>query len=378
MIHGGLARAVWLAATLLAAPAASAETGPVQLAEEAIARIEAASASLEAAEGARDRVRALTETVQAYEEGLAALRAGMRQAAREERILSAVLEAREVEVAQFIGALAAMGRAPAPLLLLHPAGPLGTARSGMLASEIAPEIDARAEELRNELRQLAVLRALQESAAESLQSGMQGVQDARTALSRAMAERTDLPRRFTADPEAMRQLLETADSLESFAAGLTSLGPAGAGADDFLALKGALTPPVQSILLRGFNEPDAAGVARPGWLLATRPGALVTAPAEGTIRYLGPLLDYGNVMILEPADGILLVLAGLGIVYGAPGDVVQAGAPLGLMGGAPAGEFVAEAQVGGGAERSETLYMELRQGEVPVDPAAWFAPIQGD
>ena len=53
-------------------------------------------------------------------------------------------------------------------------------------------------------------------------------------------------------------------------------------------------------MLRGMNEADAAGIKRPGIILATRPGALVNAPTAATIRYVGPLLDYGNVMILEP------------------------------------------------------------------------------
>jgi septal ring factor EnvC (AmiA/AmiB activator) len=36
------------------------------------------------------------------------------------------------------------------------------------------------------------------------------------------------------------------------------------------------------------------------------------------------------------------------------------------------GDFGQVAQQGGGAARSETLYMELRQGKTPVDPAEWF------
>ncbi|NDR57802.1 murein hydrolase activator EnvC family protein [Aliiruegeria sabulilitoris] len=367
-----------LAASLLFAGAAGAQTDLSDLAERAASQLADAARSLEAAEGARDRVRALTATVQAYEEGLSALRAGMRQAASEERVQTAVLAAREEDVARLLGALTAIEGSPAPLLLLHPSGPLGTARSGMMMSEITPELMAEADALRTELQKLAVLRALQESARDSLLDGMRGAQDARTALSQAMADRTDLPMRFTADPERMRQLTQTAASMDDFATGLKQIGPGIADVTGFEDQKGTLPLPVQSVLLRGYDEADAAGVARPGLLLATRPGALVTAPWDGTIRYVGPLLDYGNVIILEPADGILLVLAGLGIVYGKPGGVVQAGDALGLMGGAADEEFLAGNQVGGGTERSETLYMELRQGELPVDPAEWFAPTKGD
>jgi murein hydrolase activator len=62
-------------------------------------------------------------------------------------------------------------------------------------------------------------------------------------------------------------------------------------------------------------------------------------------------------------------------VYGEVGEVVAQGAPLGLMGGGEptADEFLATAENGSGARETETLYIELRQGTAPVDPAEWFA-----
>ena len=56
-------------------------------------------------------------------------------------------------------------------------------------------------------------------------------------------------------------------------------------------------------------------------------GAVVTTPWAATIRYRGPLLDYGNVMIVEPARGYLLVVAGLSEVFGETGDVLAAACP---------------------------------------------------
>lgn len=126
-------------------------------------------------------------------------------------------------------------------------------------------------------------------------------------------------------------------------------------------------------------EADAAGLTRPGILLATRPHALVTTPAAATVRYRGPLLDYGNVMILEPQAGLLLVLAGLDQVFGAPGEVLPAGSPVGLMGGQEpqAGTIVVQSGEGAGNTRSETLYIEVRENNQPVDPALWFAMQEG-
>ena len=86
-------------------------------------------------------------------------------------------------------------------------------------------------------------------------------------------------------------------------------------------------------VLRAVGAADAAGVERPGIVVAAAPRALVVSPAAATIRYAGPLLDYGLVSILEPQSGLLIVLAGLGTVYGRIGEVLPEGAPVGLHAG---------------------------------------------
>jgi len=62
-------------------------------------------------------------------------------------------------------------------------------------------------------------------------------------------------------------------------------------------------------------------------------------------------------------------------LYGEVGEVVAAEAPLGLMGGPrkATAEFMAGSPDGSGGRGTETLYMELRQGALPVDPIPWFA-----
>ncbi len=358
-----------------AAAPARAQDDPAALARAAMAEIEAAAAAQAAASGRRDRVAALAETVRAYESGLAALRAGLRRASRAEARLAADLEGRSAEVSRLLGALAGIGRAPPALTLVHPAGPVGTARAAMVLGEVTPALQAEAEALRRDLREIRALREIQHAAQEALATALRAAQQAHTDLSQAIADRTDLPRRFDSDPERMRDLLEASDTLAAFAEGIAALGPP-AEADARTAATGALPLPVSGIVLRRFGEADAAGIARPGVTLATRPGALVVAPFDATIRYAGPLLDYGNVMILEPDAATLVVLSGLGALYGAPGQIVSPGDPLGLAGPAapdPAPAGAAAMADATDAERTETLYMEVRRGDTPVDPAELFA-----
>lgn len=354
---------------LLALPL-RAETVAEQAARAA-GDLQQAVAALDQATEARDRVAALSQTIRAYETGLAALRGALREAALREATLTRSFQAKRSGIGRLLGVLATMEANPGPLLLLHPEGALGSARSGMILADVTPALQSEALALKAELQELADLRTLQLSAGEVLKSGLAAAQAARTALSKAISDRTDLPRRFTEDPEVLKGLLDSADTLDAFAAGLSPDTEVGTS---FATEMGRLPLPVLGTPLRLPDEADAAGVRRPGVTLATRAHALVTAPWPATIRFRGPLLDYGNVMILEPGDGYLLVLGGMETLYGEVGEVVAANAPLGLMGGpaTASAEFVAVGPDGSGGRDTETLYMELRQGARPVDPMAWF------
>ncbi len=345
-------------------------------ARAAAKELEAASTLLDQADGARDRVRALTETIQAFEKGLGAMRAGLRQVTINEAQLSQKLQARDGEVAQLLGVLQNIGGTPSPVAFLHPDGPTGTARAGMLLAELTPALNSRADALRHDLQDLQTLRALQADAADRLQQGLTELQAARTALNQAMANRTDLPLRFTEDPVRTAILIASTETLDGFASGLSEIvtdeiEPAPINLDGKI---GELELPVQGLVLRGAGEADAAGVKRPGIIIATRPRAIVTSPTAATIRYTGPLLDLGEVIILEPQANTLFVLAGLDVVYGTAGQVIASGTPIGLMGGATEenGTATSPRREGTGTDRTETLYMEVRQDNSPQDPSDWF------
>ena len=364
-----------LVLALLTGPAA-AQT-PAEAAQLASEKLQAASVMLSEATGRSDRIEALTETVLAYEDGLEALRDGLRRASIRERTLAQSLDARSEEVARLLAVLMRMERTPTGVLLLHPDGPTGTARSGMMLADVTPAMQAEVTQLRGQLEEVAILRQLQESAAETLAEGLAGAQEARAELSAAIADRTDLPRRYADDPVQTALLIASAETLEAFASGLTdaSVADGAVPAPDARDLMGSLALPVDGTVLRRFGEADAAGITRPGILIATRPGALVMAPSAATLRYAGPLLDYGTVAILEPAPDTLWILSGLSEVFGEVGEVLPGGKPIGLMSGTPpsAQDILTESQSGTGPFLTETLYLEVREGLVSVDPSTWFA-----
>ncbi|MEO0357624.1 MAG: peptidoglycan DD-metalloendopeptidase family protein [Pseudomonadota bacterium] len=350
--------------TLFCLWAGCAWAGPAEDAAQAAEDLRRASALLETVEGRRDRVNALTETIRALENGMAALREGLRRAAIRQTALERSLASRNADIGRLLGTLQMISRAPEPSLLLHPMGPTGTARSGMVLADLTPTLQAEVDQLRSQISEMQRLQDLQLSAQAVLQRGLEDLQTARIDLSKAITNRTELPLRFTEDETRTAVLVATAKTLDAFAAGIATIAldetqlvlPA---SDE---LVGTLSPPALGRVLRNFNEADASGIPRPGVIMVTEPAALINAPAAGTVRFQGPLLDYGNVVILEPASDILFIFAGLGEVYAQTGEVVIKGAPLGLM---PSGN-------GGGTDRQDTLYIEVRKDQSPVNPAQWF------
>lgn len=373
----------------LAAPAGQAATASdaAQAAEEAAQMLRDSVSSLSDAVEADDQVIALTEVISGYEHGLAALRAGLREAALREAELRGRFDDQHERLTRVLGAMLSLGQAPEASYLLHPDGAEATARAAMMLSDIAPGLRAQAEALHTDLDEIAQVRALQAGAADMLGEGLDAMQEARRLLTSAASDRSHLPTRFGDEPAELKQLEASATSLDQFAKGITGMEQdIGAPMADFESAQGSLPLPVTGTITRRYDEPDAAGIHRPGIVIATPAAALVTTPWPATIRFRGPLLDYGNVMIIEPARDYLIVLAGLSQMYGELGDVLVAGEPLGLMGGseAPAQEFgaqfVANAVKGGDAGQPETLYVELRQGKETLDPADWFVlnPIVGE
>lgn len=376
-----------LLALLLAGPAA-AQDDPAAQARAAARQFEEAAALLAAAETAEDRLNALAQAVRAHEEGLSLLREALRDLAAESRALEAGLAQDRETTTRLLAALQAMGAAPEAALLLHPEGALATARAGMLLAEVAPALEAETQSLRARLDALRAAEAAQAEAEAELETGLASVQEARAALAAAAASREPDARAFQEDPVATALLMASAASLEEVAAQLDATvaqrlgqGPASAPGGLPLPVAGAVT-----------RDP-----ARPGLLIAAEPRALVAVPVDATLRFRGPLLDLGTVAILEPAPGTLFVLSGLAQVWGEAGEILPAGAPLGLMGGdAPPAEGGASPDDGstrgpdadsdamvtvppepGSGGAAQTLYLEVRDADGPVDPGIWFE-LEGD
>ena len=342
----------------------------------AIEALDLATADLKNANNAKKRIKSLSQAIQSYEETLAILRISVRDLTLQQSQVQDVLDQGENEIMQLLGVLATVQKAPIAGQMLHPNGPLATARSGMIISDIVPILQENVDQLRDQVMVLKQLSETQFKAQNSLQTGLLELQKAHSNLGRAIANREDLPKRFVANPEKLEILIKASKDLETFAASVQSiaLNEPSVSLPSVRDRKGNLNLPVRGKILRKFNEADGSGVKRTGIILATEPKAIVISPTAATIRYLGPLLDYGNVAILEPQNGLLFVFAGMDTIYGEIGQVIPALSPIGLM-PSQSNEidkiFKTQANISSG-KLSETLYVEVRSGSDAENPLNWF------
>lgn len=79
----------------------------------------------------------------------------------------------------------------------------------------------------------------------------------------------------------------------------------------FSVLQGQVALPVTGRIKRRFGADDGSGGTMYGDMVATQSGAIVTAPADGSVLYAGPFRSYGQLLILNAGDGYHVVLAGM-------------------------------------------------------------------
>jgi septal ring factor EnvC (AmiA/AmiB activator) len=112
--------------------------------------------------------------------------------------------------------------------------------------------------------------------------------------------------------------------------------------------------PVAGQIKIRFGQNDGLGATSHGITLISRPGATVTAPAAGVVRFAGPFRGYREILILEHPGGYHSLIAGMARINVAIGISVGAGEPVGAMDDRP--------------DAKPELYYELRRNGQFVDP----------
>ncbi|HEY3786727.1 MAG TPA: peptidoglycan DD-metalloendopeptidase family protein [Steroidobacteraceae bacterium] len=324
----------------------------------------------------RDRLtrdlRSAEVSVGKAREGLDEVRRSRAQTASRRSALAGDRQARETELAQNRGALAAqlraawlIGREEPLKLLLNQKDPERAGRMFVYYSYFGR---ARAQQIRlieNDVQAIAALDGQLESEDGRLAELEQQQRSQLADLEAARARRSDVLASLTAESNTRTQSLERLKSQQSGLEKLLSelrraveqlpVNPN----DAFARLRGKLAWPVSGKLLARFGEQRAGGVKWDGILVATDRGAPVRSIYRGRVIYADWLPGLGLLTIVDHGDGYMSLYGHNERLYKAVGERVSAGDTLGTAGDS------------GGSSRPE-LYFEIRKAGKPVDPRPWF------
>lgn len=318
---------------------------------------------------------------------------------------SAELEKRRAELARLLSALTQMARNPPAALMLMPTSPVDTVRTAHLLGDVVPPIQAQAKAVAHDLDELRDLRTRVAAERTALTAATQRLADDHKRLQRLVAARASVYQQTSAaHAEAaeqvatlgrqaadLRDLMRRLDEqhaaapprppqskagdlqarvTDGLAAHLRHLGPA----------EGQMLMPARGKVLLGYGESADGGAPQRGLTIETRPGAAVVAPFDGKIVFAGPFRGYGRILIIEHGEAYHTLLAGLGRIDVAVGQVVAMGEPIATANSpdtAGPTDASAPADIYSKGATGPVLYVELRRHGQPINPLPWLATSNG-
>ena len=353
-----------------------------------------------------DALIATTARVQESERGVAAADERVIGLNEKAVALDRSLQARRGAIVEILAAIQRMGANPPPAILVRSGDMAEAVRAATLLSAMTANLKAEIDRLAHDIDDLsstrasiaqereglaqaiaaltlekARLSALVDARKDSLSSAEAalGSQQKRAVdLANQAATLKDLIARIDAEEaqrKAQEQAARAADEraardIEAEAGKARDVQPAALRPEvAFSGVKGRLPLPVAGRILKAFGSSDGLGGAERGILVATLAGAVVSAPADGSVLYAGPYRSYGRVLIIDAGEGYYILLAGMERTYVSRGQAVLSGEPVGAVGDGSA-KMAAAAAVGA---VQPVLYIELRKDGTAIDPGPWWA-----
>jgi len=366
-------------------PAATPAKIPAKPSAAPLLRIPADTATVAALGSIRSQCIAAARIVQQKEQVLAGLELAIGVMERGAAAKQQQLDTNSKQEEQLLGALERLSRAsPAALALSE--GPVERSRSGILLTAALPALQVQAQMLSAQLAALTAERAQIDGRRPERDAARQALAKAHDQLDGLVAKRgdiitkllpgdgtapladklgdqasdlTDLIKRADADAdrrdkEALTRLRIAAPKKGAAPPSTDPTRPADIRNPD--APHMAMTWPVVGEVAGKFGENDRSGKPSDGLTINALPAALVVAPFDGQVEYLGNFRSYGLILIIRHTGGYHSVLTGLGQADVTSGEWLLAGEPVGTM---PASND---------KDAGATFYLELRRDNRPVDP----------
>ena len=251
---------------------------------------------------------------------------------------------------RLLSALEIYSRNPPPAIFVPSRKVNDAVMAAIIMRAITPELQKRTQILAQQNADLVNLRRQTALQNDALFVSEGDVTDQREQIEKLITQKGELE----------DQLLDQADKIAAQSVELKARQDRMHGVTPLAGLLGPrpdnshLQAPVVGDRTQDFGQDNARGIS-----YAADPGGQVTAPAEGEVEFAGPVDSYGQVVILSVGHDLHVVLTGLGRIYVDKGQTVGLHEPLGRMPNL--------------SDHKTTLYMELRRGDQPINPAIQIA-----
>jgi murein hydrolase activator len=316
------------------------------------------------------------------------------------------LNGQKKQLGSLIAALQRIALHPPVALIALPASPADTIRSALLLRGTVPEIETRAQVLRDDINALSAIRAAITAARQKIQTEQRDLTGERRTLATLIAKKLklakttsvaqqnlgkraqtlgnkakdlkDLVTRLAANQrkKARAQALKKKQSWAANKASRPVPAPnrkivTSSPKDRITNTQAATTQianlprfprrglPVAGRIAVTFGGKDYNGQKSRGISIRTRPNATVIAPRSGKVVFAGPFRGLGNLLIIEYGRQYHLLLGKLARIDVPVGEKVLAGEPVGII---PSTELT-----------DTILYLELRRNGRPINPLPWLA-----
>ncbi len=369
-------------------------------AEKQAELLSVATAALGEQEKLSDRLVTLAGTVAQQEQTLAKAEKSQIALKKDIAKLNLALAEKQDVIAEVLAGLQRLEHNPPPALVVAPDDVLAALRSAIVFGAVLPELKQKALALHDELASLKMMReqlaAESKSAAEALTALNVTREDVKKLMAEKKAVAATSQEQLAIEKQRAEDLAAKATSLKQLLAALAeerAKAEALASAEEkarveaerqllekqlqpqiaFSQAKEQINYPVLGRVLKVFGIETGFGGTLDGIVIETEKQAQVTSPVTGKIEFAGKFRSYGEMVIVNPGDGYLVLLASLDHVDVSHGQSIKAGEPVGSMGDKPS----KMAQTGGLTKDltnavTPMLYVEFRHNGDPVDPTPWW------
>jgi murein hydrolase activator len=369
----------------------------ITLSAEALEKIKTdVAAALAEQEAISARLIEIAKQVQAQQAAVGVAEDKILKLRKEEITIRADLAEKQDVLSELLAGLQRLEQNPPPALVVEPSDVLSALRGAMMFGSIVPELRGEAEILSKKLARLEKIRGDVETEKTALNANMVSLKTSQIDLGQLILQKKQLvfdsAGKLEGEKKRAAELASKAKSLKQLVAELTAarLKEEAEKSKQALALEaeqkrqaeellkpqmifsaslGRLAYPAQGQIIKRYGDDDGLGSSLRGVAVATQKSAQITAPVDGKVEFAGPFRSYGQLLILNPGEGYLVLLAGMTEISAEMGQTVRAGEPLGIMGNGPSSVTLLGDQV---QEERPVLYVEFRKNGEAVDSAPWW------